>query len=233
MRPPPPRGHQARLLGAVGCFASAVLAAFGSSLPLFTSHVKRLGTTQLTLTFNGWGFDVRAADPSVPTSKVGTFAINGAPLMFAAMALLAAALLGLIARYLPPGAGIRRASGITAAVGAAFLAGTVWTIGMQVLAWADSFRPTGAAAGNPDFSAGTTLSVGFWLLIAATVLAIAGAVLAWLPLRGGGQAVVVPPPYGPGWDRVEPVTPSIGMPVVAQPPASPSPRPPEPESAGH
>ncbi|MEU3269602.1 hypothetical protein ABZ639_02085 [Saccharomonospora sp. NPDC006951] len=180
------------LLVAALCVLATALTVAGSFVPLFSGELSLRGTRQLSIGITAWGFDTDAP------AQEGGVAVNGVPLVFAALLLLvAAALVVFTAR-----GGARRGAGAVSVAGAAaFLAGTVWTVGMQAASWVDTFRPTGDAAGDSDVGVDAGLSAGMWLLIAAAVLALAGAALALLP---SGK-------------RVEPVTPRYGFPAQQAP----------------
>ncbi|PWV80323.1 hypothetical protein SAMN05421630_109199 [Prauserella marina] len=182
---------------AVLCVLAAALTVAGSFIPLFSGELSLLGTRQLSIGITAWGFDTDA-----PTREGGV-AVNGVPLVFAAVLLLVAAALVLFTARASGAA--RRGLGAASVTGAAaFLAGTVWTVGMQAASWVDTFRPTGDAAGDSDVGVDAGLSAGMWLLIAAAVLALAGAAWALVALLPAGE-------------RAEPVTPRYGFPAQQAP----------------
>ena len=183
-----------RVVGALFCFAASILALTGSFQTLFSADV----TESTRVVVSGWDIKAESDGRSIPAGGVPD---NGAPLVFAATLLLAAALLGLVANAVPARVGIGRANILLAAAGAAFLAGTTWTIGMQELTWLDIFRPRSSSfRNNPNLDA--SIGTGFWLLVVATVLALGSIVLSWLPVRTRP-------------DRVEPETPRFGIPTAA------------------
>jgi hypothetical protein len=201
--PAPPRRPRRRpswrLLGVLVCFAASILTLLGSFMTLFRASLAFGQSNQVTVTITAWDIHAESDGRSLPG---GSIAANGAPLVFAATLLLAAALLGLYATAVPDRVGISRATIVLTAAGAAFLAGTTWTIGMQALSWKDLFgTPSGIGF---DDGADTNVAAGFWLLVVATVAALVSPLLAWLPARARPQP-----------DRIEPETPPLGIPLGA------------------
>lgn len=201
-----------RLLGAAAALAAAVLAIVGSFLALVSGELRFQDSVALKMTVTGWELD---ADPAVdgPVSTVGGAAQNGIPLTVAAAFLIVAALLCLIAAPRVTPAVVRSAAVLTGAVSAAFLAGVVGTVAVQAVNLLNTFRPAGAAAGNARYSTSIGLGAGFWLELAAGVLAVGAVVLTALPSRP-------PPGYGTG-----PPDRSPGMPGGSPPPVGESPEP--------
>ncbi|GAA5153549.1 MULTISPECIES: hypothetical protein [Amycolatopsis] len=110
------------------------------------------------LSVTGWG-----AEPS----STGV-ARNGFPLAVAGALLAVAALFAVVAAPRPAPAVVRWAAVLAAAVAAAFLAGVLVTAAAQTVR--------------------ATPGPGFWLVLAAAVLALAGTVLAALPAEGRVKA---------------------------------------------
>jgi hypothetical protein len=161
----------------------------GSFLTLYTT---KLGSLVLKIT--SWDIRADAGGQAIPSGLVPD---NGAPLVLGATILLSAALLGLVANALPARLGIGRANILLAAAGAAFLAGTTFSLGMQELSWMELFAPR--VVQSEDVRG--TIGPGFWLLVVATVIALASPVLAWLPAQARPE-------------RDEPETPPFGTPVA-------------------
>jgi hypothetical protein len=181
-----------RVVGALLCFVASILALTGSFQTLFSAEL----TERTNVIVTGWDITAESDGQTIPAGGVPE---NGAPLVFAATLLLAAALLGLLANAAPARVGIGRANILLAAVGAAFLAGTTLTIGMQELNWLELFRPERFRT-DAELDAG--IGAGFWLLVVATVIALGSTVLSWLPARARH-------------DRIEPETPPFGVPTTA------------------
>ncbi len=177
------------MIGALLSLAAAALTMIGMLQDLLTARI----FTQ-TIAITSWDIRIETDGPS--GSGIAGGPLNGVPLVFAVVVLLAAAVLGMLAAVRPAGARFGRASALAAVVGAAFLAGTVATIGMQVLGWLDAFK----LPDNPDQ---LTVGPGFWTLVVGVGLAIAAAVTAWR--QAGAEPA-----------RVEPDTPRLGIPVVVQ-----------------
>ncbi|HEV2777771.1 MAG TPA: hypothetical protein VGX25_00065 [Actinophytocola sp.] len=194
-----------RSLSTLLCCAAAVLTVVGSFQALYINTWRFGDQGETSYSITSWA---TRTDDRVGAFSVGiSTPLNGVPLTLAAVALLAAAVLGL--RTAPWAADHRvgRMRGPMTALGAAFLAGTVCTIGMQVLGWVGGAREVERTA-PVDLSIDSSAGAGLWILVTAAVLAIAGAVL-------GRQA---PVPVG---TREEPDTPVLGVPVVIRLPDEP------------
>lgn len=165
-----------RLAASVLGLAAGVLTVLGSFLTLFSLEVTG-GPLDSTVTVNAWGVDL-----SGDATKFGELPISGPPVIVAAVLLLgASATCGYAAL---PGAApvVRRVGGTLAVAAAAFLAGVVWTVALQVSSLIDSVGPTdGADTGDLEADAGA--GIGYWALLVAVALAIAAVVLAVLPHR--------------------------------------------------
>jgi hypothetical protein len=139
--PPPPTDEPRRVswrpVVALMCFAAALLTLAGAFLTLFTGDI-RFDDSRVIITITSW--DVQAQADGVPEPNVPAAPANGAPLMLAAVILLAAAVLALFATAAPGSPRIGRASWISAVTGAAFLTGAVLTVGVQELTWLDTYR---------------------------------------------------------------------------------------------
>lgn len=171
-----------RLLGALAAVVAAVLAFVGTFLALVSGELTFLGNKVITLSVTGWDITGNPAS-GTPVSTFGAPVRNGYPLAVAGALLVIAAILGVIgaARTAPRGAGFLAV--LSAAVAAAFLAGTLATVAVQGTNLVDTFRSTGAAAGNAGYSTDAGLGSGFWLELVAAILAISAVVLAALPVR--------------------------------------------------
>ncbi|SDJ15032.1 hypothetical protein SAMN05192558_110222 [Actinokineospora alba] len=172
------------LLGGLLGLAAAVSTVVGTFLPLFGGEVRAAGQV-LTMTITGWDFSTTGGP------KSGDAPVTGVPLSIAAGALLVAAVASLVAapRRATPAA--KRLAAALCGVATAFLAGAVATVTAQVVSWEASFRPTNNSPVGAliEYSAG--VGIGFWLLVAAVVVAFPTAFLA---LRGGPPAVPTPAP---------------------------------------
>ncbi|MFF5989210.1 hypothetical protein [Prauserella flavalba] len=176
------------LVAALLLLLAAGLTAFASFQPLFTGRISTPGQPGFELSITAWGVNTDAPqqEGGVPT--------NGLPLSVAAGLLAGAAVLTLLAVS-------RRAAGLFAAIGTAFLAGAGWVVFMQVLSWIDTFRSSenGGVAFRIDTS--TSIGLGTWLLGGALVLALAGTVVALRTPKARSEAVTprygFPAPVGP------------------------------------
>lgn len=181
---------------------AAVMAAGGCFLPLFRleQHVsvrQRFFDAQLTVTQTAW--DSRIEIPGQDVTEQAAAPV-GIPLILAVILLVAAA-------YTAFARPERSGSRWLIAAGAVFTAGVVSTVGMIGPGWA-------AMADGMDLEVSTV--AGMWLLIGATVLAAAAAVLAYLPGRRTGD------------DWADPVlayadtpTPPTGVAITVLPPEEP------------
>jgi hypothetical protein len=189
-----------RPFGSLLCFTAAVLALLGSFQPLITIRQDFPGG-RFESTATGW--TTRVSDPQI-TGAEDTTVLNGVPLTVAALVLLVAALLGLRTAPWAAHAGIARVVGPAAGLGAAFLAGTVGTIGMQLLPLVRG----SLGSSEPPFTIEVIIGAGFWMLVAAVVVAVMAALHSWR--RAPASAV-----------REEPDTPVLGIPVVTRLPDEP------------
>jgi hypothetical protein len=193
---PGPVGRWSRAgpVGAMLCFAAAALTMLGAFQDLFTAQPVGPGSRESVI-ITSW--DIRIEINEVARSDTSGAPPNGAPLMFAVVVLLAAAVLGMLAATRPSRPRLGWVSGLTAVIGAAFLAAVVGTIGAQEVWW---HRALGTESLDGGFGP------GFWSLIAATGLAVVAAVVVWRP------AVARPEPQ----QREEPETSPVGIPVVVR-----------------
>jgi hypothetical protein len=202
-----------RPVGPVLCVAAAVLTLVGSLQALYSTGYRYGGELGYAFTITGWGL---RNDAPVGFGEVGSSEAvppNGAPLAVAALVLLVAAVLGVRTAPWAGNARIAAASGPVAVIGAALLVGVVGTVGMQELGWlgaAERARAMSDIPGAPELSVEASVGVGFWLLVVASVLAVAAALLT------SRRAPV-------GAAREEPDTPVLGIPVVTRLPDEPPP----------
>jgi hypothetical protein len=201
-----------RLVSVVLSLLAAAAAIGGSFLTLFEGELLSRGSTQVRLVVTGWTFRAEAGTGvnGSPTTA-GSVAHNGYPLAVAGAILMIAALIAFVAsqRSAPPA--VKSVAMIATAVGAAFLAGTVWTVGLQGAAFAESFRPIGSAPGGGLLTTASGFGAGFWLEVAGATLAVVAAVLVASPWRGPREPTeLTTPPYG------------FPMPPPAEPAAPPS-----------
>lgn len=186
---PPPR--RLALVAAGLCVAATALSVLGAFLDLLSADVAQ-GDQRVTLTVDAWGFDVVGEG-----APFGEVPMSAPPIIVAAIVLaVAAAVAGYAALPGAVPAG-RRIAGLVTVAGTAFLAGVVWTVVLQVSSQLDSVQSTARDAGLV-VDAGT--GAGYWLLLAAVVLAIAAVVVVLMPHRipAGWE------PAGAGWMRPAP-----------------------------
>ncbi|WP_143266144.1 MULTISPECIES: hypothetical protein [Amycolatopsis] len=237
-----PGWHGGRIVGAVLALLAAAAAVTGSFLALFLGELLFQGEAQLKLTVTGWDLSAEAVEPGIPTDTFGSPVRNGYLLAAAGLLLLVAAVLGLAAARRTAAPGRKLAAALATAIGAAFLLATTAGIVLQGVSLHESFRPTGAAEDNGEFTTGDSFGLGFWLVAGATLAAIAAAVLATTRGRRAPDlttpryGVPAPPGYQPGpqfpaptrhWPTGEPYPSGQGMPPHAGfapgPPQAPQP----------
>jgi hypothetical protein len=178
--------YRLRLIAALLCLLAAVAVVSGSFLTLYSGRVQLLGKAELGVAITGWSLRVETgADRASVASTAVKVAQNGFPLTIAGALLFIATLFGVVAarRSAPPV--IQSGAVLTASIAAAFLAGTVWTIGMQLDGFAKNLPPMGALPGNDNVESVSSLGLGFALLLAGAVVAIVAAVLAAFPRPAG------------------------------------------------
>jgi hypothetical protein len=189
------RWHPAMVTAAVLCFVALVLVVASSFLPLGEGELS-FGPDSIEVTFTPWSgeFGGEFAD-SLPVSDTPQV---GYPIVFAAVILACAAAACWYAATPTAGPFSRRVAGVTTAISAAFLVGTVWTTAVLVSSGVESFILFGAFGQGLDSEAGYL--VGYWLLLTAAFLGVVAGGMSLLPVR---QAVwqpvesdVATPPYG-------------------------------------
>jgi hypothetical protein len=196
--PPPALASFLRFAPPVLAVAAAFMTALGAFLPLFTVR-ERLGPGQrfldaeMLITETAWGHTYVLPNQEV-TDQPG--APVGAPVLFAAVLLVAAAL---VAFSHPE----RRLGRWLIAAGAVFTAGVVTTVGTSGIGWS-------ALARRDELT--VTTGPGMWLLIGGTAAAAAAAVIAYLPRR-----------QQPGWADpalayADTPTPPSGVAITVLPP---------------
>ena len=154
-----------RIAGAVALLAGAALTAMGATRPLYeTTRVDSGYRSGYRMTL--WGGEYTSPDGVTTTPDIRI--LFGVPAVVAAVLLVLAAVLVLVSARLPARvATVARAGSVVAA---GLLVGAVWTVGQMVRAATEQSDPVG---GTLVATAGT----GMWLLIAAAVVAVAGALL--------------------------------------------------------
>jgi hypothetical protein len=229
---PPPKGWNRRgLLGAVLGLAAVGATLIGSFLKLCTAQLSFGASPQEVLTVTSWRVDPSTQfDPLLAVS-------NGIPLVFGAVLVGFGAVAALFAA--PPSAplAMRRLARVLVAIGAAFLAGSVWTVGMQVSSMVDSFESLGRDEGFRGLTVSAEVGSGFWLLLGAALAAIVAMVLTLLPpsagrrakraAAAGGGAIVWQLEDEDTQERVEPPTPGEAFPMLDEPLDLPQPYSPE------
>lgn len=218
----PTRWHPTRVTAAVLCFVSLVLVVVSTFLPLYEGTLSfdssgSVGSSEsLTVTYTPWSADYSQPEMSSGASDVPK---TGYPLVFAAVAMACAAAACWYAATPAASRTAGRAAGILTAVTGAFLIGTVWTTALLVTNGVDTFLLLGSLGGGLETDA--SYLAGYWLLLTATLLGFAAAVLALLPTRQ------------PAWQPPAPVNPFAATPpygmaipteaVTVAPVASPAP----------
>jgi hypothetical protein len=187
-----------RLVSVVLSLLAAAAAIGGSFLTLFGGELLSRGSTQVKLVVTGWTFRAEAgAGVNGSPTTAGSVAHNGYPLAVAGAILMIAALVGFIAAQRSAPAVVKTVAMVATAAGAAFLAGTVWTVGLQGAAFAESFRPIGSAPGSGLLTTTSGFGAGFWIEVAGATLAVAAAVLIASPWRGPREPTdLTTPHYG-------------------------------------
>ncbi|WIV58765.1 hypothetical protein [Amycolatopsis nalaikhensis] len=189
-----------RLVPPLLAAAAALMAALGVFLPLFRVE-QRMGRGQrffqapLTVTETAWG--TRTDFPGQEAIDQGGPPV-GIPLIAAVVLLVVAAVLAFSRPDRPLGRWLL-------AAGAFFTAGVVFTVGMSGLGWS-------AIADAAEFEVST--AAGMWLLIGATVLAAAAAVVAALLVKNRGWA-------DPALAYSDTPTPPSGVAITVLPPDEP------------
>jgi hypothetical protein len=174
--------HMRRLLGAFVALISAVLFALSLVLPLFVGTLSARNVN-LKMEINAWGFETDA-----PT-QVGAVPVNAYPLVIATVVVFAAAIIAFVSARAGAGPANRRAAWISLGLAAALAVGVTATVTPQVTSWLASFRSTGTVGASVESAVG----IGFWLLVGGTVLVVAAAAHAALPMR---EREIATPPYG-------------------------------------
>lgn len=207
----PPRWQRQRLTAATLCFLAALLTIVGSFLPLLAG-IMTAGNETVDIEVTAWSADlygispIGGGTPDVPA--------NGYPMVFAGIVLVGAALVCWFAAHPGAAAGAHRAAGLTTAIGGAFLAGTAWTVAVQMQQSLDSLADLNDL-GPGDFGIATDVAfgVGFWFMVIGTLMAVTATVLALLPARQALWPVGPPPPVDPNM-----ATPPFGFVLPTQPP---------------
>jgi hypothetical protein len=141
-----------RLLAVGFAFLGAVLVVLAAFVPLVVAELPVKSGDRLSVTITGWGLN------ATETDGFGDVPSNGNPLVIGAVLLLLAAVLS----------AVRKPNVLVAAVAAAFVAGTTWTVIEQVANWTSQFRV-------PD--ATSSYGTGLLLLLVGAVLAVCAAFL--------------------------------------------------------
>jgi hypothetical protein len=198
----PVRWTRAGRLGTALCFGATVLVTVSLFLPLYIATIRFPQFVDVAsgqrLILTSWGTRVEFLEAARVNADTGSGPFNGIPLLFAAAVLLTAAMLGVIVAARPSSTRFGRFRRLTTTVGAAFLAGTVWTIDQQVLSLAQNIRRVGQ-----ETTAEGAIGTGFWLQGLSVVLAIAAAVVTWRMARQDDDR-----------EREEPETLPMGIPVL-------------------
>lgn len=229
---PPARWRTTQVTAAVLCFVSLVMVISSSFLPLYSGELN-FGISGIAdsveMTFTPWS--VEYDDDAAFIGAPGEVPKVGYPLVFVAVVLACAAAACWYAAtpYARPVA--HRAAGVLTATASAFLIGTVWTTALLVSNGVDTIILLGTLDDGLETEA--TYLVGYWLLLTATLLGFAAAVLALLPTREQQPAWQSPPPAQvnpyvstPPYGAALPMVPLPGAPAPLPPPAAPTSVPP-------
>ncbi|WP_370970422.1 hypothetical protein [Amycolatopsis sp. cg9] len=195
---PAPAAGVLRFLPPALTLLAALLTVAGTLLPLFRvqeqlSIRQRAFETRLVITETAWGTSIEIPGQDA-TDRAG--APLGVPLVLAAVLLFAAAFVAFSRRD--------RGRWLIGA-GAVFIAGVVTTVGMNRF-------ELSALVGDVDLEVVT--AAGMWLLILATAVAVAAAVVAYLPLRNRDWA-------DPAVAYADTPTPPSGVAITVLPPEEP------------
>lgn len=187
--PPRPVAPAPPLLPAVATILLVVAGglAIGGSFGKLEEESERAGSETLTLTYTSWHLTQGGTYPMRIYFHAPHF---GIPLVITGVLTIATGLMlafgrGVLARLAKP----------AAVASAGLLVGTVWTVGLVVSADLD------AVTHSEDFDLTWTSGVGFWVLLTSGIAGVVGGLITLF-----GNVVV--------HDRVEPPTPSLGIPVV-------------------
>ncbi|MBP2322481.1 phosphoglycerol transferase MdoB-like AlkP superfamily enzyme [Kibdelosporangium banguiense] len=163
-----------RLIGACLALLASVLLALSLVFPLYVSRIDS-PIVATTMTLTAWG--IKSGDGSAGT-LFGLGPVHGFPLLFATIVLVVASVLAFAgARTGAAQTGVRTAW-IWLTIAAAFVVGVAVTVVPQVTS---SFLTMGL--GRPGGALDSYFGLGFWSLVVGAVFAVAGAVLAGVPVR--------------------------------------------------
>jgi hypothetical protein len=207
----PTRWHPLRVTAAILTFVALVLVVVSTFLPLYEGEMSfgspdsGIPSETLKVTFTPWSAEYSQTELAGGPGDVPQL---GYPLVFAAVALACAAAACWYAATPAASRTAGRAAGVLTSITGAFLIGTVWTTALLVTNGVDSFLLLDSLGDGIETDA--SYLAGYWLLLAATLIGFAAAVLSMLPTR---QPVWQPPapvnPYVP--------TPSYGLAIPAEP----------------
>jgi integrin beta 8 len=190
----PARWQSLRVTAAVLCFVAMVMTVVALFVPLYSGEISTdlsFGPSDtMVITYTPWAVEYN--DPALNASPVEVPRV-GYPIVFAVVILAAAACACWYAATPSAGRTAGRAAGVVSAIAGAFLIGTVWTIALVVTNAVDTIITFGSL--SQGITTEANYLVGYWLLMVATFLGFAAAVLALVPAR---QRVWQPPegPYG-------------------------------------
>jgi hypothetical protein len=173
-----PRHRRLPVGTAVLAVLSAVLTVVGSMLDYARAHFTLNGAPGYTHFISAWTSQKQVQSNTITGVQLHT-PLFGAPLTVGAVLLLTGALLALLAAR--PGARLRQTAPLTVVAGAGVLVGTVSAVLLDFI----SRSAYQERAEDSSFTIST--AAGFWLLLAAGVLALLTALLAVLPWRAPPQ----------------------------------------------
>ncbi|MCT2587283.1 hypothetical protein [Actinophytocola gossypii] len=169
-----------RGLAILGTVAAGLLVLVSTFVNVFTLELSVSGSNmEATVHLTNWGVETTVGSEIAPNLLLAPH--TGYPLMFCAAVLLGAAIVSATARS----SAATRVAGLLSAVGAAFLAGVVWSVVLMASRLSEMFDflpPT------DDRTVSTSAAPGLWLLGGAVGLALGAAVAAFL--RGREEPVL-------------------------------------------
>lgn len=212
----PLRWQPSRVVAAVLCFVALSMAIAALFLPLYSGDLSIgvIGSSNASLhmTFTPWA--VEYSEASLNGGPGGVPRV-GYPMVFAVIFLACATAACWFAATPSAGRTASRVAGVVTSTAAAFLVGTAWTVAVLVMNAVDTIILYGTL--GQGLTTDASYLVGYWLLLAATLLGFVAAVLSLLPARKPvwqsnrypyGQPT---PPYGLAGPRQHPAGPPHGF----------------------
>lgn len=171
-----------RVAAAVLCFVAMVLTVIALFVPLFSGRLSTdlsFGTpASVEMTYTPWAVEYNDPELNVGPSDAPRV---GYPMVFAVVALAAGSCACWYAATPYASRAARRAAGVVTATAGAFVIGTAWTIALLVANRVDTILMFGTV--SQGIATDASYLVGYWLLLVATFMGFAAAVLSLLPAR--------------------------------------------------